>query len=91
MDRSLLKYFWNCGDDPIIQFALTQAHLNRKEERTVKLLLDECLTQEQAAEEMLISPRRLQTYWYSGADKLLNIPWVRAYAKELREQMPPLF
>lgn len=85
MDRCLLKYFWNCGDDQIIQFAITRAHLNRKEEEAITLLLDECLTQEQASEQMGISPRRFQDYWYSGADKLLQIPWVTAYAKELRK------
>lgn len=84
MDRSLLKYFWNCGDNQIIQFAITRAHLNKKEQEALALLLDECLTQEQASEEMGISPRRFQDYWYSGADKLLNIPWVIAYAQALK-------
>lgn len=86
MDRNLLQYFWNCGDDQIIQFALQRAHLNKREEEVIKLLLDECCTQEEAAEIMGYSSRRVQEFWYSGADKLLNIAWVRAYAKALKTQ-----
>lgn len=83
MDRTLLKSFWNCGDDQIIQFAIIRAHLNRLEAETLRLILDECLSQERAAEELDISPRSLQSFWYSGSRKLLSIPWVKAYAKEL--------
>ena len=84
MDKNLLQYFWNCGDDQIIQFAIQRAHLNRKEQEVLHLLLDECLTQEEAAEEMNYSSRRLQDYWYSASAKMLNIPWVIAYARELK-------
>lgn len=83
MDRNLIRAFWNCGDNQIIEFALTRARLNRNEAEVVRLTLDECLTQEQAAERMDISARRLQEYWYAATDKLLSIPWVIAYAKEL--------
>lgn len=85
MDRSLLAYFWNCGDDTIIQFAMQRAHLNKHERDVIHLILDECMTQEEVAERINYSPRRTQEFWYSGANKLLNIPWVLAYAKELKE------
>ncbi len=84
MDRGLLVYFWNCGDDQIIQFAIQRAHLNKHERDVIRLMLDECMTQEEVAEEIGYSTRRTQEFWYSGADKLLNIPWVLAYAKELK-------
>lgn len=83
MERSLLKAFWNCGDNQIIEFALLRARLNRIEREVVHLMLDECMTQEEVAEELDFSTRKIQDAWYSGADKLLAIPWVQAYAKEL--------
>lgn len=86
MDRTLIKDFWNCGDGQIIEFAILRARLNANEKQTVSLVLDECRTQEQAAELMQISVRGLQTLWYSAVDKLLNIPWVLAYAKEIRNR-----
>lgn len=85
MDRSLLFAFWNCGDNQIIEFALMRARLNKKEREVLSLILDECMTQEQVAEELGYSTRRTQEYWYSGADKLLCIPWVKAYAKSLKD------
>ena len=84
MKRELLSYFWNCGDNQIIEFALTRAHLNRKEEEVIRLMFDECMTQEEIAERMSYSPRRVQDFWYSASEKLLNIPWVLAYAKYLK-------
>lgn len=84
MNRDLLTYFWNCGDDQIIEFAMIRARLNRREKEVIHLLLDECMTQEQVAEEINYSTRRVQQFWYSGAEKLLNIPWVRAYALSLK-------
>ena len=86
MDRTLIKDFWNCGDGQIIEFAILRARLNANEKQAVTLVLDECKTQEQAAELMDISVRGLQALWYSAADKLLNIPWVYAYAKEMRNK-----
>lgn len=87
MDRSLIRIFWGCGDDQIIEFAKMRAHLNRHEKEALRLMLDECFTQEETAEMMDISVRRLQGIWYSATDKLLNIPWVRAYAEAiLREK-----
>ena len=83
MDRNLIKDFWNCGDGQIIDFAITRARLNRKEQEVLRLVLDECKTQEQAAEIMLISTRNFQATWYSAVDKILSIPWVKAYAKEI--------
>lgn len=84
MDRELLFLFWNCGDDQIIQFALTRAHLNKHERDVITYMLDECLTQEETAEKMSYSTRRVQQFWVSGATKLLNIPWVRAFALSLK-------
>lgn len=42
------------------------------------------MTQEEVAEKLSYSTRRIQDFWYSGATKLLNIPWVKAYALSLR-------
>lgn len=85
MDRSLLVRFWNCGDDQIIQFAVQRAHLNRHEREVLHLMLDECKTQEETAEILGYSTRRVQKFWYDGADKLLHIPWVEAYAKTIKD------
>lgn len=85
MDRNLIKFFWNCGDDGIIQFALLRAHLNRHEKDTISLMLDDCYSQEEAAEKLGYSTRRIQEYWYSGTKKLLSIPWVVAYSKDLQK------
>lgn len=83
-DRSLVRAFFRCGDSDIIEFAMLRARLNRKEQDVIRLLLDDCLTQEEAAEVLDISPRHLQNLWYSACDKLLRIPWVVAYAKEIQ-------
>ncbi|MBQ0112691.1 MAG: hypothetical protein KBT03_06145 [Bacteroidales bacterium] len=83
MGGELLKAFWNCGDDQIIQFAIQRAHLNKKELQVITMILDECMTQEEVAEQLNYSTRRIQDFWYSGANKLLNIKWVEAFAKEL--------
>lgn len=83
MDRSLIRAFWSCGDSQIIEFAIQRARLNRMEKETIRMILDECMTQEEAAEALDISPRNLQKWWYSATDKLLAIAWVKAYAKEL--------
>lgn len=84
MDRTLVKDFWACGDNQIIEFAPMRARLNRLEKEVLVLMLDECMTQEQTAEHMDLSVRRVQNLWYDATDKLLAIEWVRAYAKELR-------
>ena len=83
MERNNLKYFWNCGDNQIIEYALLRARLNRREKEILTLMMDECLTQEQAAERMDISVRRAQEYWYMASRKMLGIPWVAAYAESL--------
>lgn len=83
MDRVLLKHFWNCGDCQIIDFAILRARLNRREKRALELIYDECLSQEEAAEDMCTSTRNFQNIYYSGSDKLLKIPWVKAYAEDL--------
>lgn len=38
MEKHLLKAFWNCGDNDIIQFALYKAHLNRLEKEVIQLM-----------------------------------------------------
>lgn len=83
MEKHLLKAFWNCGDNDIIQFALYKAHLNRLEKEVIQLMFDECLTQEEIAEKMNYSTRKIQDIWYSASKKLLKIPWVYAYAINL--------
>jgi len=84
MDRGLIKYFWDCGDSQIIDFAIERARLNRQEKQVINLMLDECQTQEAAAEELDLSVRKVQGLWASATDKLLKIPWVKAYACELK-------
>ena len=84
-DRTLIKDFWACGDNQIIEFAIMRARLNRKEKEVLELILDECKTQEEAAETLDLSPRNIQEIWRRAADKMLAIPWVKAYAHDLRE------
>lgn len=86
MDRSLIKEFWNCGDNDIIEFALIKARLNRIEKEVILNILDECMTQEQVAEKMYMSTRQVQRIWCAACDKVLLIPWVRAYALHLRNE-----
>lgn len=85
MKKTLLSYFWNCGDTHIIEFALLRARLNKRESEVLKYILDDCLTQEEAAEAMNYSVRAVQNYWRSGTNKLLAIDWVVAYAEYLRK------
>lgn len=84
MDRNLIRAFWDCGDDQIIQFAIQRAHLNKNEREIIDLILDRCYTQEKAAEYMDMSVRTVQSIWDSACKKIISQPWVRAYAKELR-------
>lgn len=84
-NKELLYKFFNCGDNDIIEFALLKARLNRREREVISCMFDECMTQEQIAEAMNFSTRRIQDFWYSGAKKLLNIPWVKAYAISLQD------
>lgn len=81
---SLIHNFWGCGDNQLIEFAILRARLNSKEKTVLTLTLDECLTQEEIAEQMGYSVRRVQTFWASANKKLLGIPWVLAYAEALR-------
>lgn len=83
MTKNLLIAFWNCGDNDIIQFALLKAHLNKNERDVLLMMLDECMTQEEIAEKINYSTRRVQQFWASGAKKMLGIKWVEAYAKSL--------
>lgn len=79
----MIRAFWNCGDNQIIEFAIHRARLNKRESDVLRLVLDECKTQEQAAEILDISTRNLQNVWYSACNKILSIDWVIVYAKEL--------
>lgn len=83
VDRQLIFAFFDCGDDQIIQFALTRAHLNKPELQVIKCMVDERMSQEETAEAMGYSVRHTQDIWYSASKKMLNIAWVRAYAIEL--------
>lgn len=84
MDRgTMIRAFWGCGDGQIIDFAITRARLNAKEKEVLYHLLDECETQEQTAESMYLSTRKVQNLWYSACSKLLKIDWVSVYANEL--------
>lgn len=82
-DRELLYRFFNCGDNEIIEFAMMRARLNRREKEVIENMIDNCMTQEEVAEQMGYSVRRVQQFWSTGATKLLNIPWVKAYASFL--------
>lgn len=86
MEKGLLRAFWRCGDNEIIEFAMMRARLNRKEREVVVSLMDECMTQEETAEKMDLSTRHVQNIWYSATNKILSIPWVLAYAKELKDK-----
>mgnify|MGYP003298000444 CR=1 FL=1 len=66
-------------------FDIVMNHLNKKEADIVHLLLDECMTQEEIAERMNYSTRKIQDIWYSASRKLIKIPWVYAYARELAQ------
>lgn len=82
-DSTLIRAFWSCGDSSVISYAVMRAHLNRNELTVLRMILDDCMTQERAAEAMDISTRSLQALWRSGIDKILHQPWVRAYAVDL--------
>lgn len=84
IDTNLVKYFWRCGDNEIIEFAMLRARLNKEEKDVLVAVLDNCHTQEKTAEILGFSVRKVQNVWYSAAYKLLRIDWVSAYAKELR-------
>lgn len=86
MDRSLVKVFWSCGDSQVVDFAVMRARLDRKEKAVITSMLDDCLTQEETADRLQISVRTVQKLWASGADKLLRIDWLVAYAESLRKR-----
>lgn len=86
MDRTLIKYFWNCGDSQIIDFAIMRARLNRQERNVLHLALDELMTQEQIAEYLDTSTRNVQKIWASAVDKMLGIEWVQIYGAAIRDK-----
>lgn len=81
MDRNKIKYFWKCKDISIINLAQDRANLTRNEREVLRLLLTEERTQEQTAEIMELSVRKVQSLWYSATDKLLSIYWVLIIAE----------
>lgn len=85
MKNKLLKAFFNCGDSSIIEFAVYKAHLNRLEKEVISLIFDECYTQEEVAEHLDLSTRKVQMIYYKAQEKLLNIPWLFSYAYDLVE------
>lgn len=82
-DSALIRAFWACGDSAIISYAVMRARLNKNERDALSLILDECMAQEAAAEAMGVSTRSMQSWWRSGATKILSQPWVKTYATEL--------
>lgn len=90
MDSKLMRAFFDCGDDQIIQFAIQRCHYNRKEKEILKLILEENYTQEETADIIGYSTRYVQEQWYRVCHKMLSISWVKAYAVELlRESKTP--
>lgn len=83
MERRAIKAFWNCGDNNLIEYAMVRARLNKNEREVLYNILDECFTQEETAEIMETSTRRIQEIWANATEKLLNLPWLRAYAEAL--------
>lgn len=51
--------------------------------KVITTILDECYTPEEATEILNYSVRHVQSIWYSATNKLINIPWVSAYEREL--------
>lgn len=86
MEKSLIRYFWNCGDNDIIELAILRSRLNRIEKDVLRYMLDECYSQEKTAELMDLSTRNVQKIWAKATSKLLSIDWVRAYAISLKDR-----
>lgn len=80
MDRNIVKLFWKCGDIDIINLACDRAGLTTPERQTLNMLLTDCKTQEETAEELGISTRKVQELWYSSCNKILQIYWVHVIA-----------
>lgn len=89
MDNGLIRHLWGCGDRLYIDYAIMRANLNRKEKEVLHLMLDECMTQEQTAEELDTSTRNVQKIWSCAVEKLLKIEWVQLYALALKEKREP--
>ena len=81
MERNVIKQFWNCGDSSLVKLACERAGLTRKENEVLRLLLTECYTQEETAEKMDISTRKVQELWKSASSKLNLIYWVKVVAE----------
>lgn len=81
--RDYIKAFWNCGDSRIINLALDSVELTEPELKILRMCLKACMTQEEIAEVLNLSPSYVQKIWYKATDKLLALPWVYCYGKEL--------
>lgn len=81
--RDYIKAFWNCGDSRIINLALDSVELTEPELKILRMYLKACMTQEEIAEVLNLSPSYIQKIWYKATDKLLALPWVYCYGKEL--------
>ena len=81
--RDYIKAFWNCGDSRIVNLAIDSVELTDPELKILRLSLQACLTQEEIAEMLNLSPSYVQKVWYKATDKLLALPWVYCYGKEL--------
>lgn len=86
MDKSLVEIFLKCNDEQLIEYALLKAKISVKELRVLKLLINEGVSVPEAAYTMCISTARLQKIWDKASNKLLAIPWLVAYANELKER-----
>lgn len=81
-----MKTFWSCGDRVLIDFAKDKVGLNREEKEVLHLLLDDCRSQEKAAEIMDISRTKVQCYWNTACRKLLSQEWLKIYATVLEKR-----
>lgn len=84
--RDYIKAFWNCGDSRIINMSLECVELTDPELKVLKMSLKSCMTQEEIAEALNWSPSYVQKIWYRATDKLLALPWVYCYGKELYQK-----
>lgn len=80
MDRCIIKEFWKIADSDLIKLAQDKANLTRYEREVLRLMLTECYTQEQTAEIMEISTRKVQDLWKTACDKILSIYWIKLIA-----------
>lgn len=81
MDTHIIKAFWKCGDQEIIDLACDRADLTQAERKTICLLLTNGKTEKEAAQIMDTSEEEINRVYYSACTKLLGICWVYCIAK----------